>query len=336
MATIHACKAPRNGVAVTAGVLALLAAGNASAVNLYSDGDSTVDLYGRLVMGAVHDDASNAGNDVDDFGSRIGLSGRQEFRPDTYVFANAEFRFDAEQRRTDSEGVFDDLRNTYFGIEGLYGRATFGNFDSLYKQNVSYFMDAFENAGERALGVGSTHARGRTLALESPRLGGVRFGVAAKHYAEDDTPTGDEEVNVHAYAAGEHGDLSWGVGVDQKKEDTGDTSGGGATGDTLVGGSVTYAFTSALDASALVEVEGDLTHFGVAGGYDYGLGSLYGTISYLEDDDTGEDGTQFGVGASYDLADAMYVFAEYNNGTDDPAINEIDDSIVTVGARYDF
>lgn len=325
----------RTALALAAGVSTVLASTAASAVPIYESEDTNVDLYGRLAVGFLFDRDNN--DDFTDAGSRIGFRANHQFAPDTFAFARAEFRFDAEQRTR--EDVFNDLRNTYVGVESLqYGTLTLGNFDNLVNSNVSDpVSDPYEDIGERVLSGGSLNARGRMLAYETPAFGpyAVRFGIGGKYYSGDDSASGDTEVNLHGYATGQIGQLRLAAGIDQQNEDA------EGSGDVLFATSAVYQFTSDLYAGALLEFEGDLIHANGTVGYDYGMGSLFANVSFL-DDDTGGNDTQFGFGGNYKFSDAMYVFAEYvNSSSADDTLAEkglagVDRSLVLLGARFDF
>ncbi|SFC13590.1 Outer membrane protein (porin) [Marinospirillum celere] len=311
-------------------VVASLAAGAAQAATIYEsdNGNTKVDSYGRVITALVADDGDNS---IDDLGSRIGFRASDKINDDLTAFARVEFRFQGDERRrgsdTGNDRIFNDLRNTYVGVQGDFGKVTFGNFDSIYFQSVSHVMDLFENAGYRALNAGSQNARGDTVAFETADLGGMQFGVSAKHYAEGATNSGDEEWNLMAYGEFTMIDnLTFAVAFDQNNED----AEGGE--DPILGASASYSMDD-LTASVLFETSGDLLHLAAGGSYAYGSGDLYGMVSFLDDGD--ENGLDIAVGANYKFSRAFRTFGELAVGND--KVSGIGDkNIITVGARYDW
>jgi len=313
---------------IASAVVATLAAGSAQAATLYEseDGATKVDNYGRINLMLENDDGDN---EIADNGSRIGFRASDQINDNLKAFARAEFRFEADDRdsRDSARGVFQDLRNTYLGVQGDFGKVTIGNFDSIYFQSVSHVMDLFENAGFRALNSGSENARGDTLAFETADLGGMEFGVAAKHYAIGDTASGDEEWNLMAY--GQFSlveNLTLAVAFDQNNED----ADGGE--DPIIGASASYEMNE-LTASVLFETSGDLMHIAAGGSYTYGPGDVYGLVSMLDDGD--ESGLDIAVGANYKLSRAFRTYGEFAMGND--KVSSVGDkNIITLGARYDW
>lgn len=305
-------------------IAATLTATSLQAATIAEKDTTKVDMYGRINLALVNDDGDNS---IDNMGSRIGFKASDKINEDLTAFARAEFRFNADERQQSKNGdhVFNDLRNTYVGLQGGFGKLTVGNFDSLYYQAVSNVADLFENEGFRALNSGSENARGDTIAFETADMGGMQFGVSAKHAAA--TTTTDEAFGLQAYgkfAAGEN--LSVAVAFDQNIAET------GGSDDAIIGAQLTYEM-DAITASVLLENSGDFMHIAAGGSYTYGAGDVYGLISML--DDSNDNGMDIAVGANYKFSKALRTYGELAVGND--KVSGIGDkSVMTLGLRYDW
>ena len=305
------------GFFLTAVLTILLLAAPASAVNLYDDGDTAIDLYSRLYLMYENTDSGRiTGND-----SRVGLRASHRVTGDLSVFARAEFRYDASERaRSD---VFNDRRNTYVGLNSGIGRLTVGNFDSVYYQSVSHLFDMYENEGFVALGQGGTASRANSVAYSSPVLQGLQLHGQVRHYEETDTVSGDEEFVFQAAGTYTFQNLTLGAGAVIENEDAG-------RDETLYGFSASYKILDNLSLRVMYEHMKDAGdedyHVALGAIYNYGAGDLYASVGQDPFDDT-----YFALGANYKFSKPMRVFAEYGNGDIiDP------DDVITVGLRYDF
>ncbi|WP_404417459.1 porin [Marinospirillum sp.] len=318
---------------IASAVVATLGAASAQAATIAETDTTKVDMYGRINLILENDDGNNA---IADNGSRIGFKASDQINDDLKAFARAEFRFPADDRDNKDDGVFQDLRNTYAGLEGGFGKLTVGNFDGLYYQSTSSVLDMMENTGYRALVEGGDRARGDTIAFETADLGGMQFGIGAKHYKEDtiDGTAYDEAFNLQAY--GQFNlveNLTLAVAFDQNNEDTPD---GGE--DPIIGAQATYEM-DVLAASVLFETAGDWMHIGAGGSYGYGSGDIYGLVSMIDD---GTDmGMDLAVGANYKFSKSLRTYGEFAMGNDKPVQNAADKtvgdkSVMTLGLRYDW
>lgn len=308
-------------------IAATLTATSLQAATIAEKDTTKVDMYGRINLALVNDDGDNS---IDNMGSRIGFKASDKINEDLTAFARAEFRFAADERHKGTAGdeIFNDLRNTYVGLQGGFGKLTVGNFDSLYFQAVSSVGDLFENKGFRALNSGSENARGDTIAFETADMGGMQFGVSAKHAAA--TTTTDEAFGLQAYgkfAAGEN--LSVAVAFDQNIEELD----GGKDSDPIIGAQVTYEM-DAITASVLLENSGDFMHIAAGGSYTYGAGDVYGLISMM--DDSNEMGMDLAIGANYKFSKSLRTYGEFAMGNDKETKSLGDKNVMTLGLRYDW
>ena len=329
--------------------IAALAAGSAQAVTLYESETGSFSTYGKVQLELNNFDGENQ---IQDNGSRFGFSGETVLENGLTAFANAEFRFNAGFENSGSVSIDPatgdasgggaiTVRNSFVGVRGDFGTVRAGNFDSIYYTGVSNVLDIMERDGYRALGTDDTNARGFALAFETADLGGFNFGLGVKHYNSDESrdgvaypsasESGDQEWNVQAYAKFTMIDnLVLAVAVDQNN---GDANGG--SDEAIIGFSATYTL-DALTASALVEIEDDWTHFGLAANYNLGATNVYGLVSFLDDDN--DNGVDFALGVNHSLASNFMVYGEFALGNDD--ISEIQDAdgdgtlSITLGAAY--
>lgn len=306
--------------------IAALAAGSANAaVTLHESETGSFATYGKIQLQLNNKDGVNQ---IQDNGSRFGFSGESVINENLKAFANTEFRFNAGyQNNADM-----DVRYSYAGVEGGFGKVTAGNFDSVYYTTVAAGHDIMEQDGYRTF---DNKGEGFSLAYETVDMGGLKVLVGLRHFSEgtgaypsDNVApgNGDEAWNIQLGATYALNDaLSLGFAFDQNNEDT---SLGGA--DPIIGAGVNYA-ADAIGAGAVLELNGDLMYVHLTGSYTYGAGDVYGLISF--GDDSNETGLDLAVGANYNLGENFYVYGEFAQGNDKySAIGDV--SSVTVGASY--
>lgn len=314
-----------------------LAATSLQAATIAETKTGKVDMYGRINLILQNADGDNS---IQSNSSRIGFRASDKINDDLTAFARVEFRFEGDERRrgsnTGSDRIFNDLRNSYVGLQGGFGKVTLGNFDSIYFQATSSVLDIMEKDGFRALNAGDLHARGDSLAYETADLGGMKFGLGAKHYVVGS----DEEWNLQAYAQFNMiENLTLALAFDQNNEDSGKAlkSADGKEVDPIIAFSATYKMGD-LKASALLESSGDWLHLGASAVYTYGPGDIYGLVSMLDNGD--KDGLDLAVGANYKFSRAFRTYVEVAVGNDD--VSKIQnakgegENRITLGARYDW
>lgn len=315
---------------MTSAVAAALIAGSAQAATIYEsdDGATRLDNYGRIILALQNADGDN---EIIDPGSRLGFRAFNQINDDLRAFARAEMRFDASEAGRQEINI----RNTYVGVQGDFGKVTFGNFDSIYYQAVSGVKDLYEVDGFQSFNTGSRHARGDSIAFETADLGGMQFGLAAKHYVVGEDDDREEEWNLQAYGKFTMVDnLTLAVGFDQNNEDTGAAlANGDGDFDPIIGFSAEYDMGD-LTPFALFEISGDLMHFALGGTYTYGPGDIYGSLSWLDND--GDNGVEVALGANYKFSSAFRTFAEVVIGDEDHATSIGDQTNFALGGRFDW
>lgn len=357
--------------------IAALAAGSAQAsVAIYESDSTTVSSYGKLQLELENLDGDNT---IQSNGSRFGFNSTSALDNGMEAFANMEFRFNAGAQNTQALTI----RNSFLGVQGDFGRIRVGNFDGVYYDAVSSVNDIMENRGYRALNEGDDRSRGAALAFDSAEYAGVSFGLQARHYqvlklnalgvpAVDawGNTSNKDEWNLQAYVQFAPMDsLTLALAFDQNNKNT--TAGTrtnpyarnvigpapAAKYDTIIGASATLELDP-VTVSALVENAGDLMHAALAASFDYGMGDIYGTVSFLDADGyaqygakrINQDGMTFAVGANYNLSSNFYTYAEVAIGDDtdrstasvttnsfaSPAGAPESANAITIGAAYNW
>ncbi|MDR9469069.1 porin [Marinospirillum sp.] len=354
--------------------LSALAAGSANAaVTLNETETGSFSTYGKIVLQLNNYDGEN---EIQNNGSRFGFSGESQINDDINAFANAEFRFNAGVKNNglpddsgDTQGTFQ-VRYSYVGVEGGFGKVTAGNFDSVYYTAVGSNADIMEQDGWRSVegaafdynGDGNDQAVGKgegfSLAYETVDLGGFKGYVGLRHYNSADSrngagypaasATGDEVWNVQLAGTYALNDLTLGLAFDQNNEDIylAKNTVAATEVDPIIAASVNYS-TDAFGAFAVYEATGDLMVINLGGSFNYGAGDVYGLIShadYSPSGSTGVDGMDISVGANYSLSDNFYLFGEFAQGNDDlSGIQQknnlgVDKGVasITLGANYNW
>lgn len=301
----------------------------AQAATIYSQDGTEVDVYGRLVMayttGGMEDDGpgarKSAGSDISDLGSRLGFRARHEVNTDLSVFANMEFRFNANARNSDP---ITNNRQTFVGLQSnQYGRLWVGNFNSVYYNAIGSHFDVPENDGWTTFGSVDNSSHGNALAYSSPVLEGFQVHLQTKLYSGNGQVQGTDDTGstTSSQVAVNYtwNDLYLAVGYDQNRDFTprvqghsaGDRVGnslgnsGRHSGENLWGFLATYQFTPAFSARLGYETSSsndsrmndefttggnafqylgrDIIALGAT--YDYGMGEVYGQYARVSWDD---------------------------------------------------
>lgn len=301
----------------------------AQAATIYSQDGTEVDVYGRLVIqymtGGVEDGGTKeAGSEIANNGSRLGFRARHEVNTDLSVFANMEFRFDADERTGDRN--FQNNRNTFVGLQSQqYGRLWVGNFNSVYYNALTSNFDVPEQDGWVSIGSVDNSSHGDALAYSTPVLEGFQAHMQVKHYTGNGQPQGGDETDstTSSQVALSYTwqDLYLAVGYDQNRDygtravqNSGDGVGsslnnsGRHSGEEIWGFLATYQLTPAFSARLGYETTGSNdsrmneeytanptgdAHFqylgrdiiSVGATYDYGMGEIYGQYARVSWDD---------------------------------------------------
>ncbi|WP_016913333.1 porin [Vreelandella stevensii] len=338
----------------TAIVGALGASAAAQAATVYDQDGTRLDIYGRIAMGIAgggpefnsdNEEIDNGAEFVDVF-SRLGLRMSQQVTTDLSAFGHLEWRFRADERRSDE--AFRETRQSYIGLKSeQYGTVVGGNFDSFYSQFVSKPFDVYIDQGLEFAGH-PTQSRGDSIGYYTPDLSGFTAFLQLKHYSERGLLEGIETTEQGEVVASQggvryaEGPVAVAVGfVD-------DVVRGGGNGEMLYGVMGSYDITDQFTARLGYEGRDDSTEFG--GGFDtVGLGGTFTTgpwafnVDYYNiERDNDSTSNAWAAGAYYKVSSNFDVFAELADGDApsvdrDTTLGDLTDNVYWLtGARYHF
>lgn len=314
--------------------LAIAVAGSAQAnVTIFENDTTEVYNYGRIQLHLENQDGDNS---IENGFSRLGFGGSTQLTNGLTGFGNVEFRFDPTEENTNPKQV----RNSYVGVQGDFGKVTFGNFDSVIYTNVSSVADIAYGSGTAFTFVngGGVNGQGNAVAFETNDLDGFTAGIGVQHTADDGNGQ-DEEFNVQLWAKYQiNPDLSVAFGFDQNNEDG---AGAFSDGEPIIAANVVFSGIENTVVGGLFETtevnDEQLIHLGALGSYNYGQGNVYGIVSFLDWDSGEENGVQFMAGADHHLSDNFLVFGEvavFANEDVPVAGADNDQTNIAVGARF--
>ena len=293
--------------------------------------DDTVnfDVYGNIQL--VYADSKDNDSKIADNGSTFGFQGSTAVSDDLTAFFKYELELDADDKTRNEEsnsGV--DLDQAYVGLQGSFGKVQIGSFDTPYNNAIQDSLDQFEYLGAHTA---SLTSEGDTIAFYSPSIYGFEFQTAiqVKGSADDSTTSSDADRKSDNGTASQMvlkysvDALTVALGYDNLanvlgKEDT-----------STYGLNVGFQVNPALSVSFQYEDETDVAEtFGLGARFNYGSGDLYGTVQTVDQEGSAADYDMYGIGATYNLASNVYVYAEYGQ------VDEAEDKVTAVGATYLF
>lgn len=321
---------------LAAAITGLFAANAAQAAMVYDQDGTSLDLYGRIAMGieggGLETPTRDNGAEFVNVGSRLQLTANHQISQDLSAFARVQWRFDGDERNTDSG--FSEVRNSYIGLKSeQMGSFWAGNYDSFYNSYVTGEFDVYIQDGYE-MGGGGLQARGDSLGYVSPNIEGFQAFISAKHYSKrGDGPDADSsEIVTQGGFSYETGPLRFALGyVDDE-----DGRAGGA-GENIYGATVAFDVNDAFSARLGYETQDDIVDT-VGVGMTYAMASWTFHADYYNIDyDNGGDRDAFAAAAHYKLSNSVDMFLELNDAdNDDSADGFNDDVYYIVGARYHF
>ena len=338
----------------TAIVGALGASAAAQAATVYDQDGTRLDIYGRIAMGIAGGgpEFNDAGQEIDngaefvDVFSRLGLRMSQQVTSDLSAFGHLEWRFRADERRSDE--AFRETRQSYIGLKSeQYGTVVGGNFDSFYSQFVSKPFDVYIDQGLEFAGH-PTQSRGDSIGYYTPDLSGFTAFLQLKHYSERRLLEGIETTEQGEVVAAQGG-VRYAEGpVTVALGFVDDVVRGGGNGEMLYGLIGSYAITDQFSARLGYEGRDNSTEFG--GGFDsVGLGGTFTTgpwafnVDYYNiERDNDSNSNAWSAGAYYKVSSNFDVFAELADGDApsvdrDTTLGDLTDNVYWLtGARYHF
>ncbi|PJX12634.1 porin [Halomonas sp. 141] len=350
----------------TAIVGALGASAAAQAATVYDQDGTRLDIYGRIALGIAgggpefndaEQEIDNGAEFVDVF-SRLGLRMSQQVTSDLSAFGHLEWRFRADERRSDE--AFRETRQSYIGLKSeQYGTVVGGNFDSFYNQFVSKPFDVYIDRGFEFAGH-PIQSRGDSIGYYTPDLQGFTAFLQLKHYSERgqfernqepdfELPEGGEFVTDKGSVVAAQGGVRYAEGpVTVALGFVDDVVRGGGNGEMLYGLIGSYDITD--QWSVRLGYEGRDNSSELGGGFDtVGLGGTFTTgpwafnVDYYnierDDDSTSK---AWSAGAYYKVSSNFDVFAEVADGDApsvdrDTTLGDLTDNVYWLtGARYHF
>ena len=292
--------------------------------------DDTVnfDVYGNIQL--VYADSKDDDSEIADNGSTFGFQGSTAIRDDLTGFFKYELELDADDKTRNGDDSFGvDLDQAYVGRQGSFGKVQVGSFDTPYNNAIQDSLDQFEYLGAHTA---SLTSEGDTIAFYSPNIYGFEFQTAIQVKGSNDSSTDAGAVNQSDDGTASQMVLKYSVdaltvalGYDNLanvigKEDT-----------STYGLNVGFQVNPALSVSFQYEDETDVAEtFGLGARFNYGSGDLYGTIQTVDQEGSATDYDMYGIGATYNLASNMYVYAEYGQ------TGSTEDKVTAAGATYLF
>ena len=281
------------------------------------------DVYGNIQL--VYADSDLNDSEITDNGSTFGFQGSTAISDDMTGFFKYELEADADEKTSD---IDVNLDQAYVGLQGGFGKVQVGSFDSIYNNAIQDTYDQFEYFGVTNAGLTD---EGDTIAYFSPSMGGFEVQLSAqfKGKAEEEVGNGTEDGTAMTAVVKYSVDaLTIAAGYDSLENDTDRSNADSAT----YGVSATFQATPALSVGAKYEEEEDQNSIvGLAARFNYGAGDVYGTYQNVDPDAANSDDyNEYGVGATYNLASNMYVYAEFGQS------GEEEDDVTALGATYLF
>ncbi|TYL48657.1 porin [Marinomonas sp. IMCC 4694] len=293
---------------------------------------SSVDVYGNIQFAYSDKDA---GTDLEDNGSTIGVKGETKVSDDLTAFFKYELEFKADQTEgrdsNNTKGYNESkLDQAFVGLQGNFGIVQIGSFDTIYNNAIQDTVDQFEYLGMTSA---DGTSEGDTITYFSPSMNGFEVQVAAQVKGDttstdniDDEEDGASLMGVLKYST----DLvSVALGYDTRENTSTDPK-------ATTGLAVTVMPMDSLSVTAKYETTEDTQDiYGLAARYGYGAGDVYASYQNINPDAAGsEDYNEYAAGVTYSLASNVYVFGEV--GKFENASNSDTDTQTAVGVYYGF
>jgi len=330
---IHQQEKIMNGLYRSSALLAALALGgtfsSVHAASFEVDDRTTLTLGGEVVLN-FRDTEDNSGASETEFtddGSLIILGGSRDLGNGITGYIATEFTYNT---LGDSDDDDDDLTRdmSVLGFTGDFGEVQVGDSDNVFEDLISDSVDPFENA---TLAQVDRTTEDNMVTYYSPELGDFSFRLQTR-IADETTTTNQTSTELSLIAAAQYdvGNLSLRAAYDDR---------GSEDEDGVYGVAAVIGLTDTLEASARYANQSnkdgnDTDATALALNFDYGMGSLYGAVQDVSVDN-GNDGSQVAVGANYDVAEGLLIFAEYGDfdGFGDAGDN---DSLAVAGLIFEY
>lgn len=292
-----------------AGVFGMVATG-AQAATVYNQDDTKLDVYGSIEVGAssVNNRAGDSEDELFDNGSTIGFAGEHVINPALVGYFQAEFEFETDENKGGSGGI-NSGDNAFVGMKGDFGDFRIGSWDSLMNDWVqdAVGFDEFFAVSSDTDNSDSNFTEGNKVTYTSPSFGGLQFAVGTNIVGDGESDAGDAISGNIAFVDGTQGQI--------RKADDGNAS--------FFGG-LRYMVSDWTFAA----VYDDLSN------YEF-VNTTTNINGDVVDGQTEDYGKQYGVSAGWDVTDALYLGAKWEEFEGDYADNT-DKSYYSVGAAVDY
>ncbi|ADZ92205.1 porin [Marinomonas mediterranea] len=308
-------------------IIALAVSGAALAsASAFAADEVTFTPYGNIQLVYADSDANHS--EIKDNGSTFGFKGETKVKDDLTAFFKYELEADADEKTND---IAVNLDQAYLGVKGSMGKVQVGTFDSIYNNAIQDGVDQLEYIG---ISGAATTAEGDTIAYFSPSMSGfeVQLSAQVKGKADDDVQAA-ETATVKAGTTEDGTALTFVAkySVDALTVAFGYDSLDNVNGaEETMGLSAEYKLNEALSLRAKYEENDDVdSRFGLGARYAYGTGDVYGSYQNV-DPDSGNSYDEYAIGATYNVASTMYVYAELGQ------VEASEDDVTALGATYVF
>ncbi|MDW5377414.1 porin [Halomonas sp. HP20-15] len=308
-----------------------MCASAAQAATVYNQDGTQVDLYGNVQLGYRSVDTGDGSvDDIFDNGTTLGVAAEHQVNPGLIAYLKLELDgFAGDELKSTPYGSGD---TAYAGMKGNFGDVKLGSYDTLIDDWVkdpvdgSWYAGVYNSASYLA---GDNNDReGDQLTYKSPSFGGLQFAVGTQYKGDAETDNRVESDSTASFFGGVKytvGALDLAAVYDNLGTYDGTVAGNGDydAGDAY-GLSAQYAmaawtlsakyerYDGTDDTEALTNVD-NANMYAVKANYAYGMGNLYATYQYVDQDlgdNDSESLNQVMLGADYSLTSAVTYFVE--------------------------
>jgi len=335
-----------------------LGASAAQAATVYNQDGTQVDLYGNIQLMYISiDQGGDSEDQIADNGSTLGVAAEHQINPGLIAYLKLELDgFSADEMKVTPR---DDGDTAYAGMKGNFGDVKLGSYDTLMDDWVKdpvdgSWYDGVNNSASYLEG-DNNDREGDQLTYKSPSFGGLQFAVGTQYKgdAETDNRSVDADNNASFFGGVKYtvGALELAAVYDNLGTYDGTVTEGAVVNDDFDAGeayglSAQYAladwtlsakyerFDGTDDTLALDDGVENADMYAVKANYAYGMGNLYATYQYVDEDrgDDDESLNQVMWGADYSLTPAVTYFVE---GTVYDQEDDEDDFVAT-GLAFTF
>ncbi|GEK73342.1 MULTISPECIES: porin [Halomonas] len=323
-----------------------MAASGAQAATVYNQDGTKLDIYGNIQIAYINtnDSAGDSEDEIADNGSTFGFAAEHVIYDGLTGYLKLEFDdFQADEMKVAGRDSGDQA---YVGLKGNFGDVRLGSYDPLIDDwiqdpitNNEYFDASDSNSG--IANVGTNDREGDKVTYTSPVFSGFQFAVGTQYKGDaeenefegtlgqgvEHTVEADSNASFFGGVKYTAGAFSIAAAYDNLDNYDGKiTSVNGSTTAPIVGTDyelgdqygVTAQYTiDALRLAAKYEKfdaeadDSDIDFVALGARYGYGMGDVYGAYQNVDYDDSNvDDRDEVIVGATYNISDAMYTWAE--------------------------